>query len=390
MTRGTIQRESVEQSECSARTVKGYDQHSEGQKYEVVFPRKLLSVYRRSVESTYPDLVHYELRLNGNLTEIHIEKTVGLFADNYTESHYKKDGTLVTNSPRYQDHCYYQGHIKGEAASTVLLSICKGLSGTIQTSGKNFLIKPLKMTDTEEHAIYEAKDMLNHTCGVTSISLPAKPPTFKLLHVTDAEKQNLLDAKKYVELYMVADRRIFNKYGSIKSVKQRLFDIVNYINKVYKSINIYVALIGIEIWDSSDQIEVVSNVDTLLNRFSQWRINDLLPRKHHDNAQFLTDIDFNGTTVGYAPLSAMCELMSVGVNQDFFMDAAGVGAIISHEMGHNLGMSHDNPSCTCGANACIMFPSVSFPPASLSFTVQETQETDIKLKLLTPPTLNRI
>ncbi|XP_073479701.1 zinc metalloproteinase-disintegrin-like crotastatin [Aquarana catesbeiana] len=174
------------------------------------------------------------------------------------------------------------------------------------------------------------------------------------------QKQNLLNAKKYVELYMVADHSIFNKYGSsIKSVKHRLFDIVNYINKVYKSINIYVALIGIEIWDSSDQIEVVSNVDTLLHRFSQWRINNLLPRKHHDNAQFLTDIDFNGTTIGYAPLSTMCELRSVGLSQDSFMAADGVGATIAHEMGHNLGMTHDKPSCTCGANTCIMFPSVS-------------------------------
>ncbi|CAI9564362.1 unnamed protein product [Staurois parvus] len=28
-------------------------------------------------------------------------------------------------------------------------------------------------------------------------------------------------------------------------------------------------------------------------------------------------------------------------------------------MGHNLGMSHDKPTCTCGANKCIMYPSVS-------------------------------
>ncbi|XP_077327697.1 zinc metalloproteinase-disintegrin-like batroxstatin-2 [Lithobates pipiens] len=195
-------------------------------------------------------------------------------------------------------------------------------------------------------------------CSVNS----AQQPAHWAQHVFScpSPKQNLLNAKKYVELYMVADHSIFNKYGSsIKSVKHRLFEIVNYINKVYKSINIHVALIGIEIWDISDRIEVVSNVDTLLHRFSQWRINILLPRKHHDNAQFLTDIDFNGTTIGYAPLSTMCELMSVGLSQDSFVAAAGVGATIAHEMGHNLGMTHDKPSCTCGANTCIMFPSVS-------------------------------
>ncbi|KAM5171856.1 zinc metalloproteinase-disintegrin-like VLAIP-B [Mantella aurantiaca] len=332
----------------------------EGQKYEVVFPRKLLFIYKGDTQSTYPDLLHYELQLNGNLIVIHIEKTIGLFADNYTESHYKEDGTLVTNSPKYKDHCLYQGHIEDDVNSTVVLSTCKGLSGTIQTNEKSFFIEPLRRTDTEEHVVYEAGDMLNHTCGVSGFSLPLNQSNFKSLWVSDAEKRNLWNSKKYVEMYMVADKSIFNKYDrSIQSVKQRLFNILNYVNKVYKSINIYVALIGIEVWDSSDQIEVVSNVDTLLHRFSQWRINSLLPRKHHDNAQFLTDIDFNGTTIGYASMSSMCEPRSSAINQDIFTAAAGVGATIAHEMGHNLGMNHDTAGCTCGAKTCIMFPSVS-------------------------------
>ncbi|XP_018421287.1 PREDICTED: zinc metalloproteinase-disintegrin-like batroxstatin-2 [Nanorana parkeri] len=359
----------------------GYNQHSEEQKYEVVFPRKLQAVYKSDIESTYPDIVYYEFKLNGHFTVIQIEKSVGLFADNYTESHYKEDGTLVTSSPRHQDHCHYQGHIKDNANSTVVLSICKGLSGTIQTGKKTFVIEPLRMTDTEEHAVYEAGDILNHTCGVRNVSVSPKPPIFKLMRATDAEKEHLLNAKKHVEwfivadhsmkehllnakkhveLFIVADHSMYKKYGSsMETLKRRLFDVVNYVNMVYKIIHIFVALIGIEIWDISDQIEVVSNVDKLLQRFVDWKKTSLLPRKHHDNAQFITNVDFDGTTIGYAYMSAMCDALSAAIIQDAFVVAAGVGATIAHEMGHNLGMGHDRPGCTCEANSCMMAPAIS-------------------------------
>lgn len=44
-----------------------------------------------------------------------------------------------------------------------------------------------------------------------------------------------------------------------------------------------------------------------------------------------------------------------GFLQDHNNNAIAVGATLAHEMGHNLGMNHDDSSrCICSGDSCIM------------------------------------
>uniref|UniRef100_A0A8B9RDR2 ADAM metallopeptidase domain 19 n=1 Tax=Astyanax mexicanus TaxID=7994 RepID=A0A8B9RDR2_ASTMX len=145
---------------------------------------------------------------------------------------------------------------------------------------------------------------------------------------------------------LVADHAAFVKLGrSLEKTKAKLLEAANYVDKYYKSLNIRVALIWLEIWNDQNKISVTDNPYSTLGAFLTWRRKQLkqLP---NDNAQLITGMSFQGTTIGLAPLKAMCsEYQSGGVNSDHSESAVGIAATMAHEMGHNFGMSHDSEGC---------------------------------------------
>ncbi|XP_063167432.1 zinc metalloproteinase-disintegrin-like ohanin [Candoia aspera] len=343
--------------------------------YEIVYPQKLHALHKRVLEeaqkpeqkSNYEDTVQYEMKVNGEKVVLHLEKNKGLFSHDYSETHYSPDGREITTSPQTEDHCYYDGHIQNDTDSTASISACHGLKGYFTSHGEKYLIEPLKLSDREAHAVFkyeslEKEDETPKVCGVTNTTWESADPIKKTSRMsTSAEKQKYLKAKKYIEFYIVVDNRVFRKNSHITSVKTRVFEMVNYMNVVYKALNIHVALIGLEIWTDRDKIVIDSSASITLDHFSAWRQSDLLKRKRNDNAQLLTGIDFKGPILGSTYMGTMCSPShSLAVVQDSSTSPIIVGAAMAHEMGHNFGMGHDKTSCTCKSDTCVMSPAVSY------------------------------
>ncbi|KAK0146070.1 Disintegrin and metalloproteinase domain-containing protein 12 [Merluccius polli] len=288
---------------------------------------------------------------------------------------YLPNGTGVSTETDPPTHCYYHGTVRGYPNSRVALSTCSGLSGVIALNATlSFELHPEDPAagrggDEGVHLMYRTKPLEGSSPGGCGVSHTPVPPLHAVQN-TLRIRRDLVSETKYIELVLVADHQEYVNYQkSNKTVIYRLLDIANQVDWFYRPLNVRVALVGLEIWSERDRIAVERSPTDTLNHFLEWRSRELLPRLHHDNAQLVMGGSFDGTTVGMASQSSMCSRdRSGGVNVDHLVSVLGVASTVAHELGHNLGMSHDTAErhCQCQneprLGGCIMEPSTGFMP----------------------------
>uniref|UniRef100_A0A8C6T063 ADAM metallopeptidase domain 28 n=1 Tax=Neogobius melanostomus TaxID=47308 RepID=A0A8C6T063_9GOBI len=258
-----------------------------------------------------------------------------------------------------QDNCYYQGQIAGDRASAASISTCDGLRGYFRTSARRYLIEPLTSEPEGDHAVVpvheeDSSESTPAVCGVanTTWNDDYEPPTGR------SRSRSAVSAGE--TLYSVLFQFIKMK-KDMTELRKRMFEVVNFVNMAYKPLRTFVALVGLEVWSGGDQISITPPAGANLDAFMKWRNTELVKLKNHDNAHLISGIDFEGATVGLAFVGTLCSGHSVGVVQDHNDRAIAVAATLAHEMGHNLGMDHDDSSaCVCTGDSCIMAASLSW------------------------------
>ncbi|XP_056153190.1 disintegrin and metalloproteinase domain-containing protein 12 [Lampris incognitus] len=325
----------------------------------------------------HPASLKFLIEAEGEQLLLAVEKNEGLFASHYSETHYLEDGGVVTGSHNITVNCYYHGEVEGHARSDVTLSTCAGLRGLISLEDRSYVLEPSTDHANGAHWIYRAEH-LNLAPGTCSQDFNISYPNELHPNHTDSSpfrdfstrhKRHAQTTTKYVELIIVADNREFQKQGKdIEKVKQRLAEIANYVDKFYRALNIRVALVGLEVWSDADKCPVTQDPFTTLHEFLDWRKVKLLPQRPHDNAQLVSGVYFQGTTIGMAPIMSMCTAeQSGGIVMDHSDNPLGAAVTLAHELGHNFGMNHDTPERGCGCRVtvdrggCIMTPSTGYP-----------------------------
>ncbi|XP_039973270.1 disintegrin and metalloproteinase domain-containing protein 12 isoform X1 [Xiphias gladius] len=372
-------------------------------------PFILVDGQRRSLaealQDGHPDRLQCGLEVGGRLFLLDLEKNHDLLPKPPNVFYYLPNGTGVSVKADPVTHCYYHGSVRGFPQSRVALSTCSGLRGVIAiNSTMSFELQPqedgrhhqdLRRQQGEEeggggesggdgsggsgggagdeegvHLLFSTSSLEGDSAGGCGVSHDAVPPIHSSTH-THRRKRDILSETKYVELVLVADHQEFLNYqkNNNKTIIYRMLDVANQVDWFYRPLNVRVALTGLEIWSDRDKIRVEKSPTDTLNNFLEWRTRELLPRLRHDNAQLVMGGAFDGTTVGMASQSSMCSRdRSGGVNVDHLVSVLGVASTVAHELGHNLGMSHDTAERRCSCEneprlgGCIMEPSTGFMP----------------------------
>uniref|UniRef100_A0A3B3QHT3 ADAM metallopeptidase domain 8b n=1 Tax=Paramormyrops kingsleyae TaxID=1676925 RepID=A0A3B3QHT3_9TELE len=284
------------------------------------------------------------LTMAGRHMELHLERNQGLFAPDYSETHYTKNGSRVTSSPG--DLVSYHGN--SILATSASISICHGLRGYIKTAAEIYLIEPLSDSDTGDHALFKYEHLVTEprVCGVHNHTLESAIPFIRTR------------GSSGICCYCPCIR--------IDTIPRP---------QVYKPLHTHIILVGVEVWTDQDKIQLSTSAGETLDSFTKWRNDVLMNARTHDNAQLITAMDFEGGTVGLAYVGTICQPQSTGLVQDSRPYAISTGVTLAHEMGHNLGMSHDTEDCTCPEDTCIMSAVLSYnPPRFFSSCSQKRYE----------------
>ncbi|XP_075066252.1 disintegrin and metalloproteinase domain-containing protein 19 [Mixophyes fleayi] len=333
---------------------------------EVTEPRWLTPhPVQNKPNSKYPPHVEVMVTAEGRELILSLQRNEQLIHVNYTETHYSRSDSPIIRTPKMTDHCYYHGVVRGQKDSIVAISTCSGLRGLITLSNNlSYVVEPLP-GERHKLLIYRAEllSLNGGKCGhVTANAQNVSSLNYQHHHRVKREDS---EGDRCVELYLVADYAEFQKHDSdLERTQRKMLEVTNYIDKFYRALNIRIALVGLEVWTAGDKCNVSENPYITLRAFLSWR-GKILSQTPHDNAQLITGRSFHGTTIGLAPLQAMCSsYQSGGVNMDHSDNAIGVAATMAHEMGHNFGMSHDAAGC-CSAKpedgGCIMAAATGHP-----------------------------
>ncbi|NXG24740.1 ADAM9 protein, partial [Grallaria varia] len=309
------------------------------------------------------DNLSYSLNTSNGTYLLKLKKNKKLVSEDFMLFTYGENGKLEATQSKTETHCYYHGIVEGIADSTVALSTCDGLRGILYIGGKWYGMEPLNTSSTFEHVFYELEDKQNipFHCGVLNGSLQyekmflkqAVKYTFssnttssrdKLLR----EKRAVLPQKSYVELFVVVDNnRFLLKNSDPAAVQKETVELINYVDGMYRALNIQIVLVGLEIWTDANHISVMDgSAGDVLGRFVSWRQKDLLKRSRNDVSHLIIGRSSFKGSIGMAFVGTVCSQVQGGsistLNHNNMLRHA---TVVAHELGHNLGMKHDDKRC---------------------------------------------
>ncbi|XP_077359716.1 disintegrin and metalloproteinase domain-containing protein 9 [Festucalex cinctus] len=329
-------------------------------KYSIVQPQLLPTQKSEDDKS-------YVLKIGNSPHILHLKRNRDFLHPDFARETFNITGNDTTTRPKHV-HCYYHGEVEGYENSVVAVSTCYGLRGVILFANDSYGLEPVPLSATNDHILYRLADIQTEpvTCGVVheATTTPSHEP-FEPRHTISAllRKKRNLPQTRYVELVLVVDHLRYQfKQRNETAIREEMVEMANLLDGFYKQLNIRVVLTGLEIFSQSNPFVVEGSASTVLRNFVNWRKSNLWPKNRHDIGQLVVGRpnSYPGNVLGMAFVGTVCSATSSGGITVFGDDdLVYASSVVAHEIGHNLGMSHDDNRCSCNGKSCIMAAAAS-------------------------------
>ncbi|MEM8909951.1 MAG: M12 family metallo-peptidase, partial [Bacteroidota bacterium] len=241
--------------------------------------------------------------------------------------------------------------------------------GFVEEGGETYYIEPLwyfdKKAATDLFVVYAASDVIpdkTKTCGLDHDHSVHEKKHHDLPDVVKpgvgnpplAEMMTCFD----VEIAIASDWLMWQDYGGMANLENRNIGVMNAVQADYDDefnweLNYVIVTQFFSSCSTCDPWTASTAAGTLLGSFRSWG-NGGGFGVTYDVAQLWTDRNYNGSTVGIAYLSGVCNFNRYHANQDYTGNANSIRQLTSHELGHNFGSGHD-----AGGSPCIMAPAIN-------------------------------
>ncbi|KAM4708921.1 A disintegrin and metalloproteinase with thrombospondin motifs 19 [Discoglossus pictus] len=285
--------------------------------------------------------------------------------------------------------CYYSGTVLGHHGSFASFSTCGGLMGFIQINEDLIYIEPMNSTLTiagNAHRVYRrkrssedkpAEKLFSHQplCGVSD---KKRAKNSKAPETGRGKRYSYKQAREYnIETVVVADPAMVSYHGA-EATRKFILTILNMVYNLFqhKSLGVQMNLRVTKLvllHETPVDMYIGHHGEKMLESFCKWQLEEFGKKNDvHmemstgwaeefsavDAAILITRMDFcvhkdePCDTVGIAYLNGMCsEKRKCIIAED---NGLNLAFTIAHEMGHNMGINHDNDHPYCADGLHIM------------------------------------
>ncbi|XP_074223619.1 disintegrin and metalloproteinase domain-containing protein 22 isoform X3 [Camelus bactrianus] len=311
---------------------------------------------------THVDQASFQLDAFGTSFILDVLLNHDLLSSEYVERHIEHGGKTV--EVKGGEHCYYQGHIRGNPVSFVALSTCHGLHGMFYDGNHTYLIEPEENDTSQEdfrfHSVYKSRlfefplDDLPYEFQRVNITPPKfilKPSPKRSKRQLRRRPRNVAEETKYIELMIVNDHLMFKKHRlSVVHTNTYAKSVVNMADLIYKDqLKTRIVLVAMETWAADNKFAISENPLITLREFMKYR-RDFIKEKS-DAVHLFSGSQFESSRSGAAYIGGICSLLKGGgVNEFGKTDLMAV--TLAQSLAHNIGIISDKRKLASGECKC--------------------------------------